>query len=189
MGGGWTPLFSRAFNDWELELVERFLQKIQTFRVHRDVEDRVIWIASRCGTFSVKSLYSILESRDSLLFPGGSVWRLSAPPKVAFFTWEASWGKVLTLNQLQRRGHFLANRSFLCVSKVETVDHLLLHCAKTQVLWNLLFSLLSVFWILSCSMKETLLGWHGSFVGKACKKVRQVAPYVYFGQYGRKGIC
>ncbi|RVX22165.1 hypothetical protein CK203_001179 [Vitis vinifera] len=21
-GGGWTPLFSRAFNDWELELVE-----------------------------------------------------------------------------------------------------------------------------------------------------------------------
>ena len=89
-GGGWTPLFSRAFNDWELELVERFLQKIQAFRVHRDVEDRVIWTASRCGTFSVKSLYSILESRDSLLFPSGSVWRLSAPPKVAFFAWEAS---------------------------------------------------------------------------------------------------
>ena len=60
-GGGWTPLFSRAFNDWELELVERFLQKIKAFRVHRDVEDIVIWIASRYGTFLVKSLYSILE--------------------------------------------------------------------------------------------------------------------------------
>ena len=24
--GGWTPLFSKAFNDWELDLVERFLQ-------------------------------------------------------------------------------------------------------------------------------------------------------------------
>ena len=71
-------------------MVERFLQKIQAFRVHRDVEDRVIWTASRCGTFSVKSLYSILESRDSLLFPSGSVWRLSAPPKVTFFAWEAS---------------------------------------------------------------------------------------------------
>ena len=80
------PLFSRGpFNDWELELVERFLHKIQAFRVHRDVEDKVIWIALRCGTFSIKSLYSILEPRDSPLFPSGSVWRSSAPPNVAFF--------------------------------------------------------------------------------------------------------
>lgn len=41
-GGGWTPLFSRAFNDRELDLVEHFLQKIQAIRVHWNVEDRVI---------------------------------------------------------------------------------------------------------------------------------------------------
>ena len=41
-GGGWTLLFSRAFSDWEVELVEPFLQKIQAFRVQREVEDRVI---------------------------------------------------------------------------------------------------------------------------------------------------
>ena len=37
---GWTPLFSRAFNDWEweLELVERFLQKIQAFRVENFIK-------------------------------------------------------------------------------------------------------------------------------------------------------
>ena len=39
-GGGWTPLFSRAFNDWELEWVERFLQNIQAIRVHMDVDDK-----------------------------------------------------------------------------------------------------------------------------------------------------
>ena len=72
-GGGWTPLFSRAFNDWEVELVERFLQKIQAFRVYKDVEDRVIWTTSRCGTFSVKSLYSISKLGDSPLFPIGSI--------------------------------------------------------------------------------------------------------------------
>ena len=34
------PLFfSRAFNDWEVELVEHFLQKIQVFKVQREVED------------------------------------------------------------------------------------------------------------------------------------------------------
>ena len=117
----------------------------------------MIWTTSRCGTFTVKSLYSILEPEDSLLFPSGSNWRASVPPKVTFFAREASWGKVLTLDQLQRRGHSLANKCFLCLSEVETVDHLL-HCAKTLVLWNFLFSLFGVTWILSCSVKETLLG-------------------------------
>ena len=28
VGDGWTPLFSRAFNDWESEMVERFMLKI-----------------------------------------------------------------------------------------------------------------------------------------------------------------
>ena len=99
-GGGWTPLFSRAFNNWELDLVERFLQTIQAIKVQRDVDDRVIWTVVRCGTFSVNSLYSILEPGDSLLFLCGSIWRSSTPPKVAFFACKASWGKVLTLNQL-----------------------------------------------------------------------------------------
>ena len=76
---------SRAFNAWELELVTHFLQKIQAFRVHRDVEDRVIWIVSRCETFSVKSFYYILKPGDSPLFPSGSIWKSSTPPKVAFF--------------------------------------------------------------------------------------------------------
>ena len=143
-GNGWTPLFVRAFNDWEIELVEHFLHKIQVFRVQREEEDKVVWTTPKYGTFSIKSLYSILEPGGSSLFPSDSIWRVSVPPKVAFFAWEASWGKVLTLEQLQRREYSLANRCFLCLSKVGTMDHLLLHCVKTWVLWNLLFSLFGV---------------------------------------------
>ncbi|KAL6342305.1 hypothetical protein AAG906_007519 [Vitis piasezkii] len=98
-GDGWTTFFARAFNDWEIDLVERLLQKIHAFRVQREEEDRVIWSASNDGAFSVKSLYSIER-----------IWRVRVPPKVAFFAWEASWGKVLTLENLQRRGFSLANR-------------------------------------------------------------------------------
>ena len=72
-GGSWTPLFSRAFNDWELELVECFLQKIQATRVHKDLEDKVISTTLRCRAFLVKSLYVILETEDPLLFPSGSI--------------------------------------------------------------------------------------------------------------------
>ena len=114
------------------------------------------------------------------MFPSDSIWRVRVPLKVAFFAWEASWGKVLTLKQLQRRGFSLANRCFLCLSKVETVDHHLLHCVNTRVLWNLFFSLFGVSWTLSCTVKKTLLGWHGAFVGKVRKKAWQTAPLCNF---------
>ena len=74
--------------------------KIQAFRVQREDGDKVVWTTSKSGAFSVKSLYSILEFGGSSLFPCGSIWRGNVPPKVAFFAWEASWGKILTLEQL-----------------------------------------------------------------------------------------
>ena len=74
--------------------------KIQVFTVQRDDEDKVVWTVSKSGAFLIKSLYSMLEPRGSLLFPCGSIWRANVQSKVAFFAWEASWGKILTLEQV-----------------------------------------------------------------------------------------
>ena len=38
---GWNPHFSRPFNDWELETVERFLVTLQGKKVHTNMEDKV----------------------------------------------------------------------------------------------------------------------------------------------------
>ena len=51
------------------------------------------------GGFSVKLImYKALDlSLDTtLLFR--SIWNLVIPSKLGFFTWEATWGKVLTLD-------------------------------------------------------------------------------------------
>ncbi|RVW49339.1 LINE-1 reverse transcriptase-like [Vitis vinifera] len=152
-------------------------------------KDKIVWTTSKSGVFSVKSSYRYLEPGGSAMFPYVGIWKASVPPKVAFFAWEASWGKILTLDQLQRRGYSLANRCFLCLAEAETVDHLLLHCVMTRTLWNLLFSLFGVEWVLSGTVKDTLLGWHGAFVGKIRKKAWQMAPLcIFFGQCGRKEI-
>ena len=50
------------------------------------------------------------------------------------------------------------------------MDYILLHCVKTRALWNIFFSIFGVAWVLSGSVKETLLGWHGAFVGKTREK-------------------
>ena len=53
---------------------------------------------------------------------------------VLFFAWEASWGKVLTLDQLKKRGWTLANRCFLCYAEEESIDHILIHCTNARVI-------------------------------------------------------
>ena len=107
--------------------------KLQANRVYRDVEGRVIWTVLRIENFSVKSFYYVLEPSDCLLFPRSIIWRSCVPPKMAFFAWEATWGKPLTFDQVQRRGFSFANKCFLCHSEEKTIDHILFYCAKMWI--------------------------------------------------------
>ncbi|RVW51826.1 hypothetical protein CK203_085751 [Vitis vinifera] len=99
--GGWTPRFLRPFNDWE---VERFLLTIQGKRLNANVEDRMVWKETKNEIFTVKSLYNSLDHSCVVPFPWSIIWSPYVPTKVGFFAWEASWGKVLTQDQLKRRG-------------------------------------------------------------------------------------
>ncbi|RVX02398.1 hypothetical protein CK203_028385 [Vitis vinifera] len=36
-------------------------------------------------------------------------------------SWEASWGRVLTLDNLQKRGQPLANRCYMCKQEGESI--------------------------------------------------------------------
>ena len=101
-------------------------------------------------------------------------------PKVSFFDWEASWGKILTFDQLKRRGFSLTNHCPLCQKSEETVDHLLLHCTMTRVLWDLIFSLFDVSWVLPASVSDSLLGWKGSLLVKDRRKVWKAGPLCIF---------
>ncbi|RVW75414.1 putative ribonuclease H protein [Vitis vinifera] len=115
--GVWSPRFSRPFNDWEVEEVERLLLTIRGARLIPLMEDRMMWKVTSNGIFSVKSLYNDLSSRRAGPFPHGLIWSPSVPSKVSFFAWKASWGKVLTMDQLKKRGWALANRCFCAVRK------------------------------------------------------------------------
>ena len=130
----------------------------------------------RIRIFSVKSLYSVLEPRIAVPFPWNIIWSPCVPTKVGFFALEASWGKVLTLDQLKRRGWAIANGCFLCCAEEESINHIIIHYSKARVLWELVFVLFGVTWVLPYSARDTLLGWHGSFVGKKHRKAWRATP-------------
>ncbi|RVW23454.1 putative ribonuclease H protein [Vitis vinifera] len=178
--GVWSPRFSRPFNDWEVEEVERLLVIIRGRRLNPLAEDCLLWKETKDGIFSVKSLYSILDSRRGVQFPINIIWNPCVPTKVDFFAWEAFWGKVLSLDQLKKRGWCLANRCFLCCEEEESIDHILIQCSKARVLWELLFALFGVSWVLPYSVRDTLSGWSDFNMGKKRKKVWKAAPSCIF---------
>ena len=56
------------------------------------------------------------------------------------------------------------------------------------MIWQLIFALFGVQWVMSFSIKDSLLSWHSSFVGKKRKKMWNAAPLCLFCPYGEKEI-
>ena len=71
--------------------------------VRRAVEYVMTWRESKGGSFSVKSCYCSFAFSNRKVFPLGIVWNPWVLRRVSFFTWEAVWERILTLDQLKRR--------------------------------------------------------------------------------------
>ena len=78
---------------------------------------------------------------------------------MAFFAWTAARSKILTLDDLRRRGMVVVNRCWLCELDGESVDHLLLHCGVASALWNAFFTWFGLCWVIPCSVKEVFASW------------------------------
>ncbi|RVX11715.1 putative ribonuclease H protein [Vitis vinifera] len=177
--GGWSLRLLRDFNDWELGLVDNMLLELRNYRVSME-EDSVFWRGGADGLFKVKEAYRVLINADEAVFPHSNVWVAKVPTKIIFFAWEATWGKVLTLDRLQRRGWHLPNRCFLCGCEEETINHMLIHCTVAKGLWDIILALCGVQWVFPNSVKEVLSSWKGSFVGRKRKKVWKSIPLFIF---------
>ncbi|RVX21313.1 hypothetical protein CK203_001961 [Vitis vinifera] len=146
-----SQLYTQAMNQQRLSFQAGERHALEA--IQQGVDDRVIWRETNCGKFSVKSLYKSLVSGHPISFPSSAIWKVTVQPRVSFFGWEATWGKTLTLDQLQRR------------------DKNSLGAA---------FSMFGVQWVLPATVKETLSGWNGSFVGKKRKGVWKASPLCLF---------
>ena len=61
--GIWNPRFVRAFNDYELDAVQSFINLINNKKTNQLEEDRLLWKGDKNGIFSVKANFALLEGR------------------------------------------------------------------------------------------------------------------------------
>ena len=84
--GGWSPVFLRPFNDWEVEEVERFLHFLHNKKIRQFQEDRLVLKETMTDGFSVRHIYRKLMHSLPMDFPCRSIWNPIVPPKLCFFS-------------------------------------------------------------------------------------------------------
>jgi hypothetical protein len=155
----WNIQFTRLIHDWEVGELASFYKCLYDCKLRGEGNDKLWWVPSCKGHFEVKSFYRMLSPRGLASFPWKSVWKSKAPPRVAFFVWTAVHSKILTLDNLGRRGLVVVNRCWLYETDGESVDHLLIHCAAARDLWNAFFARFGLCWVMPRTVKELLASW------------------------------
>jgi hypothetical protein len=89
-----------------------------------DSRDLLIWKYESNGVYSSKSLYAIVNFRGVQPIYLPVVWDLKIPPRVQNFLWLFSQNKILTRDNLRKRGIPKPLECSLC-KEIESVSHLI----------------------------------------------------------------
>ena len=139
----------------------------------------MLWKLKKSGIFSVHSLHEAIWGAPTNSFPRKSVWCTKAPKRVSFFVWTITWGKILTCDNLIKRGFSLVGWCCMCKCNWETVSHLLVHC-EFFMTYEALFS--EHLGFIGCYQWEWLMFWlHGIGVGSTLQILWILYHYAWCG--------
>ena len=159
----WNLSFIRSMHDWELKSLSSFMDCIYASPLKGEGDDHIGW-GSPANQFAVKRFYRYLIPPLSILFPWKIIWKAKVLPWVAFFSWIATWGKALTIDNLRKHGLIIQSWCCMCKRNGETVDHLFLHCPVAMDMWYMVFGLFGVQWVMPSSVMDLFSCWMG-FLG------------------------
>ena len=98
-------------------------------------------------------------------------------PRVAFFSWSAFLGKILTTDNLHKRRVLVLDWCYMCKKCGESVDHLLLHCPIACEMWSLVFCLFGIHWVMPQKVFELFESWQGKFGRHRNIELWRIVPY------------
>jgi hypothetical protein len=123
---------------------------VQTLCFGYFLRKRALWFAHSIV------LFSVMRATHS---HGKSIWQPKVPSRISFFVWVAVLGKILTAENLRKRHIILVSWCCLFKRDGETVDHLLLHCPFSWEVWDMVFALFGVQWVMLEKIIDLLACW------------------------------
>ena len=73
-------------------------------------------------------------------------------------------GKILTANNLRKRGIVIMEWRLMCKMYGENANHLFSHCEMAKELWCMIFCIFGVYWVMPNLVQDMLAYWKGQGV-------------------------
>lgn len=125
-------------------------------------EDKFIWRWNSSVEFSIKMAYRNLLRDNKSLDSWMQVWNPHLISKMNFFGWTALHDKILTQDNLSKRGFQFPNRCVMCKLDKENVPQLFLHCAFARTLWGMVCQKFNLYWTMNEELTHLIHEWEGS---------------------------
>ena len=125
-------------------------------------KDEVIWGDNPNGSYYVASGYNYLwclREKPSWV----KAWLSGLIPKINIFYWLALQNKILTQNNLIKRGHVMPNRFILYKNQLESGNHLFIHCSYSREVWDFLTQDLGISWCMQNNLLDFFSQWKSLF--------------------------
>lgn len=132
--------------------------------IHQNIKDKFGW--GQQGEYSAALGYKILHLQHE---PVGSkilwnfVWDKMGLPKINFFSWLLAHRKVLTGENLAKRGILGPHRCPLCCSEEETIEHLFIECDYACQMWKLILDPLGAQTPQNQKIHQTFVTWQNRY--------------------------
>jgi hypothetical protein len=121
------------------EHIEEFVSlwiRIQAVHLQLGVRDSIIWRWTASGSYSTRSAYRIQFKGSYGIFNSKLIWKAQAENKCKVFAWILVQEKILTAENLQKRGWPHQDHCVLCDGPLETCLHLSPLCPFAKVVWT-----------------------------------------------------
>ena len=114
--------------------------RIQEVQLTPDVQDSIVWRWTADGNYSTRSAYNIQFQGSHCKFHADLIWKASAENKCKIHAWLLMHDKILTADNLQKRGWPHHEHCVLCNGPLETGLHLSLLCPFAKAVWSQVLS-------------------------------------------------
>lgn len=140
-----SELLHQESHDWNLEAIRHHLSQYEAhIRLlvpsSLNMQDELVWLASKTGSYSSKSGYAITklnsESLDQTFNWKAGIWNIRTSPKLKHLLWKIKNRAIPVGMNLEARG---MTGNFECkrCGQPETEVHLFMHCPFAGKVWEL----------------------------------------------------
>nr|GMD79625.1 uncharacterized protein LOC109164833 [Ipomoea batatas] len=99
--------------------------------------DKFIWAGEEKGVYTIKSCYKLLVRGliSGVSLDWANMWKLSIPPKVKLFVWQACTSTLPTTDMLAKKRVNCSTLCILCGKDSETTSHRFTECDFAITCW------------------------------------------------------